>query len=181
MARTATAPAQQGAGGQRQLQPGDYFRWPGRGARARFVEEGGPCAAGTSLTLSQQASTNAGFQKFQTLDIDKGFLLELTFTTTFTAGSGKTLTVNPFSIAQWVQQLQVQFESAYSTFRLPGVLALIFQMYRGQFAPVAPFTQMVQGGANPNAGAEFVSAWQPATSILSTPNLALNVSTSGTQ
>lgn len=168
------------AGGQQQLQPGDFFRWPGRGARPRRVEETGPCAPGTSVTLSQQSSVNAGFQKFQTLDIDRGFLLELQFTTTWTAGSGKTLTLNPFSIAQWVQQIQVQFESAYSTYRLPGVLAIIFQMYRGNFAPLAVYNSQNQAGANPNASEQFVANWQPATSILSTPNLALTIDDTGT-
>jgi hypothetical protein len=119
------------------------------------------------------------------LDIDRGFLLELAFSTTFTAGSGKTLTVNPFSIASWIQELDVQFESAYSTYRLPGVLAIIFQMYRSQFAPDGGYTSLVQAGANPDAPAQFVSAWQSAAGstntagILGTPNLALNVTTSG--
>ena len=176
--RTA-APVNQGTSNQGPP-PGAAFRYPGVGARPRFVEETGPCAPGTTITLSQQSSVNSGFQKFQTLDIDRGFLLELDFTTTFTAGSGKTLTLSAFSIAQWIQELQVQFESAYNTYNLPGVLAIIFGMYRSNFAPTAQYSSQMQAGANPNASAEFVSGWQ-ATSIVGTPNLAVNVTTSGTE
>lgn len=175
MKSATAAPPANGSGGQRQLQPGDYFRWPGRGAAPRFVQEGGPCAPGTTLTLSQQAATNAGFQKFQTLDIDKGFLLQLTFTTTWTEGEDETLTLSPFSLASWIQELQIQFESAYSTYRLPGPLAIIFQLYRGQFAPLSVYSSQVQAGSNPNSSAQFAAGWETGASILGTPNLALNV------
>lgn len=170
------APAQQ----SQQMAPGQLFRVPGMTAKPRFVEETGPCAEGTVITLNQGAAVQAPFQKFQTLDIDRGFFLELDFITTFTAGSGKTLTVNPFSIASWVQVLQIQFESAYSTFRLPGVLAIIMQSYRSELAPKNMLSSLFQDGANPNPGNEFAASWFD-TSELATPSLALNVTTAGTQ
>lgn len=172
--------------GQQQLPPGALFRWPGMSARPRFVQETGPCVVGTSTTLAQATPTAAPYLKFQTLDIDLGFLLELDFVTTFTAGSGKTLTPHPFGIAQWVNALSVQFESAYQTFRLPGVLALVMQSYRSLFASkqfyssqladsasVLPNTQLVDGSTTTPA------AWQ--TSLLSVANSQLIVSTAGTQ
>src|ERR1700722_175749 len=170
------APAQQ----SQQMAPGQLFRVPGMTAKPRFVEETGPCAEGTVITLNQGAAVQAPFQKFQTLDIDRGFFLELDFFTTFTAGSGKTLTVNPFSIASWVQVLQIQFESAYSTFRLPGVLAIIMQSYRSELAPKNMLSEYFQSGANPNVGNAFAANWFDA-SELGTSNLALNVTTAGTQ
>ena len=174
------------AGQNNQPPPGALFRWPGMTARPRLVQETGPCVIGATTTLAQGAATAAQFGKFQTLDIDLGFLLELDFTSTFTAGSGKTLTAHPFGIANWIQTLSVQFESAYQTYRLNGVLAMVMQSYRSLFASksfytsitadsasVLPNTQLVDGISTAAAG------WQ--TSLLATPNQQLNVSTSGTQ
>src|ERR1035437_6740657 len=100
---------------QQQLPPGALFRVPGITATPRFVEEPGPCALATSITLQQAGAVNAPFQKFQTLDIDKAFLLQLDFDTTYT-NTGSGLVVSPASIMAWVNLLQVQFESAYSTY-----------------------------------------------------------------
>lgn len=171
---------------QQQLPPGALFRWPGMTARPRFVEETGPCQVGTTTTLAQATTTAAPYLKFQTLDIDLGFLLELDFTTTWTAGSGKTLLVHPFGIAQWVQSLSVQFESAYQTFRLPGVLALVMQSYRSIFASKQFYSSWLANSANIVPQFQLVDGstgvpqlWQGAT--LSTPGLQLNLSTAGTQ
>jgi hypothetical protein len=173
-----------GGGGnqQQQLPPGALFRVPGISARPRMVEEVGPCQPATSTTLSSAAQTNAAYQKFQTLDIDRGFLLELDFVTTFTAGSGKTLTVGPFGIAQWIQVLQVQFESAYNTFNLNGPLAIIMAQYRSQMSPKS-FTALAQSGASTVPVSQFYSGWQTtgASTFLATAAFALTVSTAGTQ
>ncbi|MGH7239167.1 MAG: hypothetical protein ACREHG_03765 [Candidatus Saccharimonadales bacterium] len=159
-----------------QLPPGALFRVPGLTARPRRVIEPGPAPQGEITTLQQGAAVNAAYSKFQTLDIDRAFLLELDFNTKFTQGaSPNLLTTAPYSIAQWVNLLQVQFESAYSTFRLPGFLAQIMQQYRSVFAPKNLVASDFQSGADPNPTSALTSTWYPALSPLSTPNFALNV------
>lgn len=177
---------QQQQNGNQTPPPGALFRWPGMTARPRIVEETGPCVVGATTTLAQGSATAAQYGKFQTLDLDLGFLLELDFTTTWTAGSGKTLTAHPFGIANMVQTISVQFESAYNTFHLNGALAMVMQSYRSLFASkqfysaqlansasVLPTTQLVDGITTAAAG------WQ--TSLLSKANQQLNISTSGVQ
>lgn len=159
-----------------QVPPGAYFRIPGVGARSRFVEETGPCAPGTSITLSSATSTAANFGKFQTLDIDRAFLLELNYSVTYTEDS---TTISPSTLepTNFVSQLQVQFESAYSTFRLPGWLAVIMQSYRSTFAPTSRTTSAKQSGSNPFPANAIGANWfaTAANQQLGTPNLALNV------
>lgn len=164
---------------QQQLPPGALFRIPGVGARPRMVEEPGPCALATVTTLAQGGTTALPFQKFQTLDIVKSFFYEATFTTTYTEGGGKTITPSPLFPANNLTQIQVQFESAYSTFRMPGWLALVFQDIRSSFAPKNIVSTLFQSGANPNTTRTLGTAWFPSTSPLATPSLATNVT--GTQ
>lgn len=167
---TKQAPAQQ-------VPPGAYFRIPGVGARPRFVEETGPCAPATATTLNQGTSAAANFGKFQTLDIDRAFLFEVAYSTTFTEGNAKTITPSTLFPANNISVLQVQFESAYSTFRLPGWLAIIMQNYRSTFAPTSRDTSSKQSGANPFPGNAIGANWfaSAANEQLGTPNLAMNV------
>lgn len=157
-----------------QTPPGAYFRYPGVGARPRIVQETGPCAPATSTTLSATTQTSAPFQKFQTLDIDEGFLLELDFANSVNQGTA-TLTPSVLFPSNLVNTIQVQFESAYNTFRLPGWLAYAMQTYRSLFAPRAfPEFQQNGAGATPPSsyGANIYSATNP---LGATPNLAENV------
>jgi hypothetical protein len=155
--------------------PGAYFRYPGIGARPRMVEETGPCAPATSVTLQQAGQVNAGFAKFQTLDIDEGFLLELDFATTFNQSTGS-LTPSVLFPANLVNLITVQFESAYNTFRLPGFLAYAMQLYRSLFGPKWPDIGYAQNGAGavpPSSfGANVYSATNP---LAATANLAMNI------
>lgn len=162
-----------------QVPPGAFFRVPGVTARPRRVIEPGPCEQNTSYNLNSGSATNLSFTKFQTLDIDRAFLLELDFSTTYTQGAGETLTVSPASLAAWLQNIQVQFESAYSTFRLPGFLAFPMQQYRSTFAPKNFVSSLVQSGAAPNPTDAFSSTWFDASSPLGTPNFAFT--TAGAQ
>jgi hypothetical protein len=159
--------------------PGAYFRIPGVGARPRFVEEVGPAQPAAQVTLAQGTSTPLGYGKFQTLDIDKGFLLQLAFTTTYTQGSGKTITVSGLSPTNMVSLLQVQFESAYSTMRLTGTLAAVMQSYRSIFAPRNQDTAAKVNGANTGyangLGATFMPTQAISQANLGTNNFALNV------
>ena len=168
---TKTAPNQTKA-----LPPGAGFRIPGVGAKPRVVQEPGPCAPNTVTALSQAGPTSAPFAKFQTLDIDEGFILELDFTTTATANSG-TITPSVLFPSNLVSSLSVQFESAYNTFRLPGWLAVCMQSYRSFIAPKS-FTTFSQNGADTTPGNALGANFYGA-NPLSTPNLALN--TTGTQ
>lgn len=169
MAKQQQAPAQQ-------VPPGAYFRIPGVGARPRFVQEDGPCAPGTQVTLSSAVSKSANFAKFQTLDIDRAFLLELDWGTTFTEDD---TTITPSSLfpANNVSQIQIQFESAYSTFRLPGWLAMVMQGYRSTFAPTSRLSGYAQSGSNPFPPHALGANWFATASNeeLGTPDLAMNV------
>jgi hypothetical protein len=168
---------------QQQPMPGVAFRIPGVGAKPRRVQEVGPCQPFTTTTLHQATSQNAAFSKFQTLDIDKGFLLECDFTTTYTTGTGAAITASPLFPANWVSLIQVQFESAYSTMRLPGFLASVFQSFRSVFAPSNPVTSVLADASNVipsnSINATGAGGWWNANPTGVVPNLALN--TSGTQ
>lgn len=159
-------------------QPGAAFRIPGVGARPRRVLEVGPCAQATTINLKQASMTPAPFLKFQTLDIDRAFLLELDWNVTYTTGTGAALTASPMAPYSFVHDIQVQFESAYSTFRLPAWLAAIFQSFRSFIAPNSDSTSYTpENGVNtipangPNANG--AGGWFPSTSPLATPNLAI--------
>ena len=157
-----------------QQPPGAYFRWPGIGARYRFVEETGPAAPATVTNLQSGSQVVAPFGKFQTLDIDEGFLLELDFATTFTQNAS-TLTSSVLFPANLVNVITVQFESAYNTFRLPGFLAYTMQMYRSFLSPKS-FTMDDQNGADGSPPSSFGANVYSATNPLgATPNLAMNV------
>lgn len=163
--------------GQQQAPPGAFFRIPGVGARPRRVQETGPIAPATTTNLSQGSSTQLPFGKFSTLDIDKAFYYEADITTTFTQGASKVLTPSSLFPVNIFSLIQVQFESAYSTFRLPGWLAMAFQMFRSVFAPRNPDTTSLQGGSNPyNPSTLNISnVAYPSTSPLGTPGLTQNV------
>lgn len=173
--------AKQQAPQQNQPQPGAFFRQPGVGARPRMVPEVGPGQQGQSTTLQQATSVTANFSKFSTLDIVRSYFLEVDYATTYTTSTGASLSQSPLAPANGVQLLQVQFESAYNTYRLPGWLALIMQSYRPMFAPKQTFSSWNVAGANviPNNSINASGNWFPSTSPTKvTPNLALN--TTGT-
>jgi hypothetical protein len=112
------------------------------------------------------------------LDIDRAFLFQAAMSTTYTAGGGHTITPSPLFPANQFSLIQVQFESAYSTFRLPGWLAQVFQQFRSTFGPKNQVSALFQSGANPDPANALGTAWFPSTSPLGTPNLAAN--TTGT-
>lgn len=173
MARTRQAPAQ-----QQQIAPGSFFRVPGVGARTRFVPETGPCAPSTAFTgtsLATTSSTTLKLGKMNTLDIVNGYVMETIITTKYTKGSGKTLYPSPYVPGAIFTLIQVQFESAYSTFRLPGFLAQTMQQYRSMFAPNSQATSMYQGGANAFAYKKFGTNWLAAYTkeLMPTPTLSL--------
>jgi hypothetical protein len=175
--RSAPTQARSNTGAQENAPaPGQYFRWPGVGIQPRIIQESGPIAPGTVTALSQASQTVAPFAKFQQLDVVQSYLLELDFTTTFTPTGGTPgLTASPLFPLNLVQNVQVQFESAYNTFRLPGTLAFIMQSYRSVFGPGQNAGMDTGTGANGLPVSALGSgqyAAYAATPPLSTPNLA---------
>jgi hypothetical protein len=157
--------------------PGQVFRWPGTGVQPRIVQESGPGPYGVSTPLQQTSQVVAPFSKFQQLDIVQSYLLELDFSTTYTAAGGTPgVTASPLFPLNLIQNVQVQFESAYNTFRLPGVLAFIMQSYRSVFGPGLNGAADDAAAANvlpvASQGAALYSAYTAAPP-LSTPNLAV--------
>ncbi len=122
----AKAPTQQAP------MPGQYFRVPKLGARPRFLREGGNGEVGFARQTG--ASVQAKTQKFDQLDIIRGYLMMLKLNQTYTAGGGKTLHTSPWFPFNMIDSLSVQFESSYKTFNLPGWLAAIMQQYRPAFS-----------------------------------------------
>ncbi|MGH7239270.1 MAG: hypothetical protein ACREHG_04285 [Candidatus Saccharimonadales bacterium] len=171
MAKTKTQP--------QQIVPGQFYRVPGIGARPRFVAEVGPCAVGATFALNTGSGTSPNFGKLQTLDINKGLLFEATITSKYTKGLTKVLKQSPLFPANWITLLQVQFESAYSTFRLPGFLALAMQGYRSQFAPTDPRSSNFQSGASALPPKALGSLWLPTNTHVGLPVPTLAANTAG--
>lgn len=158
---------------QQQIPPGALLRYPGLGARPRFVPEVGPNALNATTPLQQGSQVTVQQAKFSTLDIIRGYLLELDFNTTANQNAG-TLTPSVLFPSNLINQISVQFESAYNTFRLPGWLASIMQSYRSILGGRS-FTEQVQNGANAQPANSYGANIYSATNPLVTPNLALNV------
>lgn len=126
-----------------QVPYGAYLRVPGVGARPKRVLERAGLVDQTT-NLSQGSSVSANTSTFSKLDIVRGYLLHARPDITLTAGTGQTITNSPAGPGALVQNLSVQFESAYKTFDLPGFLALAMQAYRPGFAP--PLTPAMERG-----------------------------------
>lgn len=167
---------------QQQVPPGAFSRIPGigplAGAKPRRVYETGPCTPATVVNLSQGSQVQAPLLKFQQLDIVRAYLVEIAVTSQISTG-GSTPVPSPAAPGIFVQELNVQIESAYNTFRMPGWLAQVMQSYRSVYAPRTP-TAMFSQGSNPYPPASFggtagtAKTWFPQ-QPLGTPNLVLNV------
>lgn len=127
--------------------PGQYFRWPGVGARSKFVPDSNNASVVT--TLSQGSQIAAKTIKLDNLDVVRSLLWIITYAGTWAAGSGKTLTDSPFFPANLLQELSVQFESSFQTFRLPGILAQAMQSYRPGMSGPNSLAQLAQNGQWP--------------------------------
>lgn len=115
-----------------QPNPGQYFRVPKLGARPRFLREGGNGEVGFIRT--QGAAVQAKTQKFDQLDIIRGYMMMLKLNQTYTEPDPGDLVDSPWFPFNMVDSLSVQFESSYKTFNLPGWLAAIMQQYRPAFS-----------------------------------------------
>lgn len=135
-----------------QPQPGQYFRVPKLGARPRFLREGGNGTVG--FTRTQGAAVQAKTQKFDQLDIIRGYMMMLKLNQTYTeVGGGGSLHDSPLFPFNMVDSLSIQFESSYKTFNLPGWLAAIMQQYRPAFSNRSGMGMLSNMYANAQQGA----------------------------
>lgn len=155
-----------------QPSPGQYFRVPKLGARPRFLREGGNGEIG--FTRQQGASVQAKTQKFDQLDIIRGYMLMLKLNQTYTeVGGGGSLHDSPLFPFNMVDSLSVQFESSYKTFNLPGWLASIMQQYRPAFSNRSGMGMLTNMYVNRQSGtdAEVPNATWSQPTLLTAANL----------
>ncbi len=127
--------------------PGQYFRWPGVSARSKFVADSNNGEIVT--TLSQGSQVNAQTIKLDNLDVVRSLLWVITYAGTWTVGESKSLTDSPYFPANLLQELSIQFESSFKTFRLPGILAAAMQSYRPGMSGPNSAAQFLQFGQQP--------------------------------
>lgn len=118
---------------QNQPGPGSAFRVPRYTTQRHFVLDANNTALATTLSASSQVQ--AATTKLDQLDILKNLLLRFDITETYTPGGGQTLTQSTLFPYTWLGEVSVQFESAFKTFRQPGVLAFVMQGYRPTMNP----------------------------------------------
>ncbi len=111
-----------------QPQPGSLFRVPSASARSIYLPEG----TGASITgsLEQGTSTSVPFNKYDQTTITRAHDLLITLTNTGYTPGTSTLTTSdlfPFNI---IQNVQVNFESTFSTINQSGFTAATMQGYR---------------------------------------------------
>lgn len=169
MAFGSTKTAAPAAAAQPAATPGMYFRFPNVGARSKFVPDSNNET--TVTTIGQGASVAAKTSKLDNLDIVKALLLTIAYDVTFTAGAEKTLTQSPFFPFNAIQELSVQFESAFQTYRLPGVLAAVMQSYRPAMSDPRGIGQLISMGANYQQGEQPTSSW-PQASLMTPTGLS---------
>lgn len=146
-ANTATGGTPGGAGTNTAATgAGSAFRMPKYSTRRRHVVD----SRNKSVAVAPQQASQIGvpLTSFDQLDIVQGWTATVTgLQQTWTAGSGKTLTVSPFFPASQFKQLNVQLQAAYNAFNLTGPLAQLIQAYR----PVVGWRKASAENRNPFA------------------------------
>jgi hypothetical protein len=148
-----------------QAMPGQYFRWPNIGARSKFIPDSNNQAVNTTLVQGTQIA--AATTKLDNLDIVKTLLFVINMTTAWTDTDSKLIT-SPFFPANAIQQLSVQFESAFNTFRLPGVLAAVMQQVRPALGSNKGLMALNNFGTNVQQGNEPTADWSQPSLLLPT-------------
>lgn len=147
---TSTAGNSQQGSQQAQVANGSMFRVPKFSAQRRFVWDSNNKSVGFTPLAGQQVSVP--LTTIDRLDIVRALQLEINLTTTY-GGTGAAAT--PYFPYTAVNDIELQFESAYKTFRLPGWLAAVMQAYRPAFGgPKIP-------AQSANNGADASSVGQP--------------------
>lgn len=137
-------------------QPGALFRVPKLTTQRRFIPDANNAAIATTLSASSQM--NAQTASLDRLDILRSLLFSISITETYTAGMGKTITQSPLFPYNFIGEIDVQFESAFKTFRLPGILAAAMQSYRPVDGYKGP-GQRFRAGVDAGQAAVITSAW----------------------
>lgn len=140
----AATQQQQGPG------PGQLFRVPRYTTQKRFVLDANNTAIAT--TLNAGSTVQAQTTKLDQLDILRNLLVQVSLTEVYTPGSGKTITQSTLFPYTWLGEVSVQFESAFKTFRQPGVLAFVMQGYRPTVNPKGVAT-LTRAGSNTQSDA----------------------------
>lgn len=164
MATATAAPHTGGTGNgtannQATVNPGDLFGVPKYGTQRRFVQDGGNASlAATPLAASQ---VNIPTTKLDQLDIVSGWKMACQYGGEWT-NTGTGLAVSPFFPANIIQQITVQLQAAYSSFRMPGFMAAALQALRpmwgsSQLGPNNPdtFCAFDASASNPTFGSAY--------------------------
>src|SRR5882724_5097613 len=146
--------AQQGSAQQQQQVPGSLFRVPRFTTQKRFIAD----ARNTDVvtTLHQGSAAAAATTTLDQLDIIQNLLVFIDLTETFTPGSGMTITTSSLFPYNWLGECSVQFESAFQTFRQPGIIAAVMQGYRPIYNPTG--VGMLTNASNFQQGEVVTSA-----------------------
>lgn len=160
-----TTPGSVQGGAQATVPNGQYFRVPKYSAQKRFLQDGNNRQIVTTLNAGQQ--TTALTTAIDRLDIVRALQVEIDVSQTYTGGT--TPVTSPFYPYNIIGDIELQFESAYKSFRAPGWLAAVFQQYRPAFSygPVAP---LVNSGSNVQTAGQPSTAYQQPNLLVGTGN-----------
>lgn len=142
--------------------PGQLFRVPKFSTQKRFIADANNSAIGTTLSATSQAPINT--TALDRLDILKTLLVVINIAETYT-NTGGTQAASPLFPYNWVQSLDVQFESAFKTFRQPGIIAAIMQSYRPTYGWKG-VGMLTDNGANAQQGFQPTAALNPSLTAL---------------
>lgn len=159
-----TSKTKPGQNNQKQVPPGQFFRVPGMGSRTRWVPEGGNKNIKTTLTAGQTAT--APTVKFDQADIVQGYLAVITWTATYTKGSGDTLHTAVFAPMNAVNRFKIQYEATYAPVNLTGIMAAVFQLFRPMFSGASDVGQLTNDTANVKNVKSPTGNWPSFTSLL---------------
>lgn len=167
MAGTVTNPTsgQQSQQGQTQVQNGSAFRVPKFTTQRRFLRDGNNGSLAATPLAGQTVSVPA--TTIDRLDIVRALQLQVSIPTMSIGGTGAAIT--PYYPYNILNDIELQFESAYKTFRLPGFLAGVMQAYRPAFGgPKLPSPE-ANNGANDQRSGQPVAG-----TAYEQPNLLVN-------
>jgi hypothetical protein len=156
--------------------PGQFFRYPNIGARSKFISDSNNEDVATTLNTGTQIS--AATTKLDNLDIVKTLLFVINLAVEWT-NTGTTLKLSPFFPFNAVQQLSIQFESAFMTYRLPGALAAVMQQARPALSDPKGLMKLTNMTTNVQQTNEPTSHWSQASELTPT-GLTLDTGTSQT-
>ncbi len=136
--------------------PGALFRVPKLTTQRRFIPDANN--SGIVTTLAAGSAMNAQTAALDRLDILRSLLFQIVIEEDYTEGMGETITESPLFPYNFVGEIDVQFESAFKTFRQPGFIAAVMQQYRPIIGWKGP-GMLTNGGVNAQQSSIVTSAW----------------------